>query len=259
MGEMPLTVTRNMGNSEQRGPVISAFIADATPMGCELTATALKQSRYRFTGCTTESDASCPNIFKAKIDVAVISAHLKDGPGAGFTFARELRASCPSVRVVTLLDSSERTIVIEAFRSGACGILSREQPFEIVCKCIEAVYKGQIWASSKEMRFALAALAQAGRINAPMTEGSKVRNVLTRREESVVQLVSEGFTNQDISQLLNLSVNTVRNYLFRIFNKVGASNRSELAIYAINRKSSQSQTGQESGEISSRANFDSAA
>jgi two-component system nitrate/nitrite response regulator NarL len=258
MCEMPLTATRNIGNSEPRAPMISVFIADSTPMDCELMATALTQSRYCFTvaGCSTESDASSPNILKAKIDVAVISAQLKDGPSAGFTFARELRASHPSLRVVMLLDSSERTTVVKAFRSGACGILSREEPFDILCKCIETVYRGQIWASSKEMRFALNALVQVDQIDAPGAADSKVRNVLTSREESVVQLVSEGFTNQDISQHLNLSVNTVRNYLFRIFNKVGASNRLELAIYAIKRESNRTQDSQ---EFSSLVNFDSAA
>jgi hypothetical protein len=48
--------------------------------------------------------------------------------------------------------------------------------------------------------------------------------------------VAEGMTNRDISQELKLSEHTVRNYLFRIFNKVGTSNRLELALYAIDRR-----------------------
>jgi two-component system, NarL family, nitrate/nitrite response regulator NarL len=58
--------------------------------------------------------------------------------------------------------------------------------------------------------------------------------VLTKREQSLVQLVAEGRTNRDISRELKLSENTVRNYLFRIFNKLGTSNRLELALYALN-------------------------
>jgi DNA-binding CsgD family transcriptional regulator len=60
--------------------------------------------------------------------------------------------------------------------------------------------------------------------------------LLTKREEGVVHLVAEGMTNRDISQQLKLSEHTVRNYLFRIFNKVGTSNRLELALYAIDRR-----------------------
>ena len=60
--------------------------------------------------------------------------------------------------------------------------------------------------------------------------------LLTKREEGVFHLVAEGLTNRDISHQLNLSEHTVRNYLFRIFNKVGTSNRLELALYAIDRR-----------------------
>jgi DNA-binding NarL/FixJ family response regulator len=60
--------------------------------------------------------------------------------------------------------------------------------------------------------------------------------LLTKREQGVVHLVAEGMTNRDISHELKLSEHTVRNYLFRIFNKVGTSNRLELALYAIDRR-----------------------
>jgi DNA-binding NarL/FixJ family response regulator len=59
-------------------------------------------------------------------------------------------------------------------------------------------------------------------------------NLLTKREEGVVHLVAEGLTNREISHQLNLSEHTVRNYLFRIFNKLGTSTRVELALYANN-------------------------
>jgi DNA-binding NarL/FixJ family response regulator len=53
--------------------------------------------------------------------------------------------------------------------------------------------------------------------------------------------VADGLTNRDISEQLNLSENTVRNYLFRIFNKVGTSNRLELALYSMNQRKEESQ------------------
>jgi two-component system nitrate/nitrite response regulator NarL len=216
-------------------------------MGCELMAAALGRSRYRLSvaGYSTESGGFRSIIEQSavNIDVAVISAGLKDGPLAGFRLARELRVSHPGARIIALLDSSERSVVVEAFRSGASGILSREQPFETMCKCIHAVYQGQVWASSREMQYAIDALAQNETVS--ITKYNKSRTVLTKREEGVVRLVSEGFTNRDISQELKLSENTVRNYLFRIFNKVGASNRLELALYVLNRKTNERQEAQE--------------
>jgi DNA-binding CsgD family transcriptional regulator len=60
--------------------------------------------------------------------------------------------------------------------------------------------------------------------------------LLTKREEELVQLVAEGLTNRNIARQLNLTDHTVRNYLFRIFNKLGTSNRLELALYVIKQR-----------------------
>jgi len=203
-------------------------------------ASALRRSRYRIhvAGCATDSGAVRSAFIKpsAPIDIAVISSHLRDGPLAGLGVVAELRASHPNTRAIVLLDSSERILVVEAFRAGARGILTREQPFEMLCKCIQSVFAGGVWASNEELQFALDALAQTQPTHPDPARTHVGRIALSKREEGVVHLVAEGLTNRDISRQLNLSENTVRNYLFRIFNKIGTSNRLELALYAINRK-----------------------
>ena len=60
--------------------------------------------------------------------------------------------------------------------------------------------------------------------------------LLTKQEQGIARLVAEGLTNRDIGRQMNLSENTVRNYMFRIFDKLGTSNRVELALYAVQRK-----------------------
>jgi DNA-binding NarL/FixJ family response regulator len=90
-----------------------------------------------------------------------------------------------------------------------------------------------VWASSKELHFVIDALGPALQAK---SISLRATGLLTKREEGVVHLVAEGMTNRDISQELKLSEHTVRNYLFRIFNKVGTSNRLELALYAIDRR-----------------------
>jgi len=248
-----------MRNTVERAPVLSVFIADATRMGCELMAAALRRSRYRFTVIGSSTDrggfSSGDGNSSDGVDVAVISAHLRDGPFAGFNLARDIRCSQPSARIIAVLDSIERSAIVEAFRSGATGILSREEPFDILCKCIQAVYQGEVWASSKALQFALNALAQTDTdYDCPVApKDAKGRALLSKREESVVQLVSEGFTNRDISIQLKLSENTVRNYLFRIFNKVGTSNRLELALYVLNRRTKEQLEEQEVVDVRAKA------
>jgi DNA-binding NarL/FixJ family response regulator len=231
---------QEMSKTAGRTGTVKVFIADGSRMSCQLIAAALRRGRYRtrVVGYAIDGNGIREGLNESEADVAVIGARLEEEALAGFDVTRQIRALHSKPFVVMLLDSSKPTMVVEAFRAGARGVFSRDQSSELLCKCIHAVHQGQIWASSKELHFVLEALGTALPTKAIFPRGS---GLLTKREEGVVDLVAEGLTNRDISQQLNLSVHTVRNYLFRIFNKVGTSNRLELALYAINRREPDSQ------------------
>jgi two-component system, NarL family, nitrate/nitrite response regulator NarL len=214
---------------------IRVFVAGAKLMECQLLATALQRSRQRIevVGFAVDAGGILEGLRLNSADIAVVGASLKDGKLSGFDTIRNLRNTFPQLRTIVLLDSAAPAMIVEAFRSGAHGILSRDEPFELLCKCIHAVFSGQIWANSKQLQVVVDALSK----NVPPARIRNARgaNLLTQREEGLVHLVAEGRTNRDISRHLNLSEHTVRNYLFRIFNKLGTSNRLELALYAIHR------------------------
>ena len=203
-------------------------------------ATALSRGRYqaRVLGYATDGVGIQEGLDQDEADVAVVGARLGEGALAGFNVTRQIRALHSKLNVIMILHSSSPTMVVEAFRAGARGIFSRDQSSDLLCKCIHAVHEGQIWANSKELRYVIDALGPAPPAKSITPRGS---SILTKREEGVVHLVAEGLTNRDISQQLNLSEHTVRNYLFRIFNKVGTSNRLELALYAIDRREGDNQ------------------
>jgi DNA-binding NarL/FixJ family response regulator len=220
-----------MSNSNTNVPSVRVFVATAGGIGCQIMAESLGRS-----GCGLSVVGYACNLMGIRmavkedlVDVALIDSHLKDGSKAGFDATRSIRASNPKVRVIMMLDASERSLTVDVFRAGASGIFSHDDSFDLLCKCIRAVHDGQVWANSKQLQSLIHALAQAQPAQATKGLGP---NGLTNREQAVVQLVAEGMTNRDISRELNLSENTVRNYLFRIFNKVGSSNRMELARYA---------------------------
>jgi DNA-binding NarL/FixJ family response regulator len=221
-----------MKRAGARSESIRVFIAEANYMACELAAKALNDSgqQIKVAGSAMDSDAVLERLGVDSADVAVVSSSLGDGRLAGFQVIRRVRASHPGMRIILLIDSNVRLAVVEAFRAGADGVLSRDESFETLCKCIHAVHKGQIWASSEQLRLVLEAL---GRSEFERLRAADGANLLTNREEELVHWVAEGLTNTDISRQLNLSEHTVRNYLFRIFNKLGVSNRLELALYVI--------------------------
>jgi DNA-binding NarL/FixJ family response regulator len=224
-----------LSKSAGRAGAVRVFIADGSQLSCQLIAAAVRRGRYRtkVVGYATDAAGIREGLEENEADVAVIGARLEEEALVGFDITREILALRSKPSVIIILDSNKPAMVVEAFRAGASGIFSRDQSSELLCKCIHAVHQGQVWANSKELHFVIDALGPSLPAKPISLRGP---GLLTKREEGVVHLVAEGMTNRDISQQLKLSEHTVRNYLFRIFNKVGTSNRLELALYAIDRK-----------------------
>jgi DNA-binding NarL/FixJ family response regulator len=221
---------------------IELLVGETCRLSCELMTTALRRypQKLSVVAAAVDSTEIVSAYAAKKPDVCVISWRLKDGPSAGLTAARRLHAMHETARILLLIDSPEREVVVEAFRAGALGIFSRDDSFGELCKGIEKVHSGQISATNEQLQYLVESLAgKAAPGSTPITD-AKGATLLTPREQSLVDLVAQGRTNRDISRELNLSEHTVRNYLFRIFNKLGTSNRLELALYAINQKEASS-------------------
>ena len=211
---------------------VTVVVADSSRLNAELLAAHLSRSHYglRVAACATTSKEVLEKVRRQELDIALISAQLTDGPLAGFSALRELRLARPKTRVVMLLESDERELVIDAFRGGACGILCRSDSMERLGKCLFAVSQGQIWASSAEVQYLLEALARAAPLRSILQRRTAM---LSPREQDVVRLVAEGLTNREISHQLRLSEHTIKNYVFRVYDKLGVSNRVELALFSI--------------------------
>jgi DNA-binding NarL/FixJ family response regulator len=122
--------------------------------------------------------------------------------------------------------------VINAFRSGARGVFSREQPMADFLDCVEHVSRGLIWAGRQETDVLLEAFRSIPALNITNEDDSPP---LTVRELQVVQCTAKGKTNKAIASELGLSEHTVKNYLFRAFEKLGVSSRVELLFYLTQR------------------------
>lgn len=223
-----------MPRMSDQGSTISLLIAEHSRMGCQLMETALRRCRnISVAGSVIESNELQDACKAVNPDVCIVSSSLKDGATAGFKAARDLQETGKGLNLIMLLETADRNLVLEAFRSGARGIFSRDDPFETLPKCIQRVFEGQVWANSQQIKFLIESVFE----NAPhVITDARGATLLTNRELSLVQLVAEGRTNRDISRELHLSEHTVRNYLFRIFNKLGVSTRLELAVYALNQR-----------------------
>jgi DNA-binding NarL/FixJ family response regulator len=166
--------------------------------------------------------------------VAVIDAGTDNELSKGVDIVRQLRVLLPQTHVVLLLESTRPQSILEAFRAGASGILSRGASLDILKKCIGCIHRGQIWASSDQLRLVLEALRNA--LPSQLVDFAG-KPLLSRREQDVVRGIAEGMTNREIANHLNLSVHTVKNYVFKIFDTLGVSSRVEVVLYAVSQAS----------------------
>lgn len=212
---------------------IGVLVADSNETERQLLVSALRRhAGLKIASCKLDSNAIEQALAFSSADVTVMNVQ---GAGNGendLGVVRRLNLAHPEISQVLLLDRSDRELVVNAFRSGARGLFClAEHPFRMLCKCIHRVHAGQIWANSQQLRYLLESVSQVPSLRMLNASGGKI---LSPREEQVVALIADGLSNREIALELSLSEHTVKKYLFRIFDKLGISNRVELVLYAMN-------------------------
>jgi two-component system nitrate/nitrite response regulator NarL len=226
---MAQTKSLTQGNGSVR-----VVVADSTPLTGRLIVDVLRRDRRL--AITDASEGSVlPTAASPTPDVAIISETLGGAPGRGFEVLMKLRAAVPKTRTVMLLDTGERNLVVQAFRSGARGVFCRNHPLKMLSRCVHKVHEGQLWMNGLQLEFLLETLATAPATQLMDSQGA---TLLSNREQDVVRWLAEGRTNREIARELKLSENTVKNYLFRIYNKLGMSKRVEVVRYAASQRAS---------------------
>jgi DNA-binding NarL/FixJ family response regulator len=208
---------------------IRVLAADSTRMSSQLLAQALAQNtQFHVTGIEPKPASILAAVADERPNVVLMSSVLEES-STGFDLIRQVCATRPDTRVVLLMDTSKRSAVVEAFRCGAHGVFSRTESPKLLAKCICSVHQGQVWANSAELRFLLEALCESESVG---TIEAGTEAILSKREQDVVRCVAEGLSNREIASRLGLTEHTVKNYLFRIFDKLGVSSRVEVVLYA---------------------------
>jgi DNA-binding NarL/FixJ family response regulator len=212
---------------------ISVLIADADNMSAHLIADGLTRGRQEISviAVSNTSEEAIYELDRKRPDIAVINAHLDDGPITGYLVLQHLQLLNNRTLAIMMIPDSDRELVVDAFRGGARGVFSRIQSVKLLSKCIRTVHEGQIWADSQTLRFVLEFLTQLKPLRMLRTGGGMSR--LTPREAEVVHFLAEGMSTKEISLKLQVTEHTIRNYLSNIYDKLGVSSRVELALYAV--------------------------
>jgi DNA-binding NarL/FixJ family response regulator len=212
---------------------IGVLIADSNRMQVQLLSGALRRRpEFHIATCQMDSESILQSVSTPPPQVALLSPVSPGNNADTVATLRSFHLSHPEITKVLLLDRWDRELVVSAFRSGARGIFNlTDSNLHQLCKCLVRVAAGQVWINTKQLNCLLDLISEVPSLRVVNTGG---RPILTPREEQVVALVAEGFSNREIALELNLSHHTVKKYLFRIFEKLGISTRVELVLYAVN-------------------------
>jgi two-component system nitrate/nitrite response regulator NarL len=163
---------------------------------------------------------------KLKPDILLLDLRMPDK--SGLAVLEEVNFDTVPTRVIVLTAAEDDREVIRAMRLGARGVVLKQSATKVLLKSIHRVHAGEIWLDNRMT----AEVINAFSVAAPRGE----KPLLSDREKEIVHLVVQGFRNKEIGVKLFISEQTVKNHLHNIFDKLGVSDRLELALYALHHR-----------------------
>ena len=157
----------------------------------------------------------------------------------GLGTLQRLQVSKGKTRVIVLTASDDKNEFVQAMKLGTSGIVLKQTATDQLIKSIRKVHAGEIWLDSHTTAAVIrqfVANEDAAPMPPPQISGpprERERSPLSQREREIVALVAQGFKNKEMAEKMFISEQTVKNHLHNIFDKLGVSDRLELALYAI--------------------------
>src|ERR1700685_2876749 len=164
---------------------------------------------------------------KFSADVLIFESALAPNPADAVA---ELVKQSPEVRLVLVTPDSNEELTLELFRRGAHGIVSREVEPELLVECLRKVAAGETWLDNQGVHWVM----EAYRTQSLRPTGSRPKVQLTPKEALIVSCVTQGMKNKEIAARVGTTEQVVKNYLRKVYDKLGVADRLELALYCLN-------------------------
>lgn len=214
----------------QPGKPVSILIADDDPIVRKAVRSVLEGSPgFTVTGEADDGKTAIELVSRLAPDILLLDLLMPHLPG--LETLRAITSANIETRALLLCSTITNRQVLEALQLGARGVLLKSNLEELV-RAIEAVMSGAYWIQGKSVLNVMQIVEELT-ASTRLEKRPANRFQLTSRELEIVSLITQGYTNKDIAQSLSIAEETVKRHLTNIFNKVGMSNRLELALFAI--------------------------
>jgi DNA-binding NarL/FixJ family response regulator len=183
----------------------------------------------RVVGQAETLDQTVAAMQKFSADIVIFEAGLTPNPADAVS---DLLRQCATCSLVVVLQEPDQEMTLDLFRRGAHAIVSREVEPEMLVECLRKVAQGEPWLDSRAVTWVM----QAYRTQGLRPAGSRPKVTLTPKEALIVSCVTQGMKNKEIALRVGTTEQVVKNYLRKVYDKLGVADRLELALYCLNHR-----------------------
>ena len=214
---------------ESEEPPIRILLVDDHPIvRFGLKARLSLEPDFEVVGETSDGLMALDLASKLHPDVVLLDLSLESM--GGLSVLQAMHTTSERVKVIVLTASEDRNQFVQALKLGCSGIVLKKTSSDLIVRSIRKVNSGEMWLDSGTTS------TIAARLDSKTAE-------LSRRECEIAQLVAHGLKNKQMAEKMFISEQTVKNHLHSIYQKLGVSDRVELAIYSLHRYASANAAG----------------
>lgn len=154
----------------------------------------------------------------------------------------DLLRQAPDVKLIVQAVGADEAQTVELYRRGVRGIISRSISPDLLVRCVRRIAAGETWIDNQSVNWVIDAYrSQAAALVSPRTQPR-----LSPKEMAIITCITQGKRNKEIAFQLGTTEQVIKNYLRKIYDKLGVSDRLELALYCLHNKIIQSEENEES-------------
>ena len=230
MATIPVGVEDNFGAGEDagQGQFVRVIVADTQAIfRAGLRKIFALEDDIRVVGQSETLAQTQSAVAKFSADVLIFESALSPNP---VETVAELLRQYPKLKIVVVTPGADQELTLELFRRGAHGIVSREVEPELMVDCLRKVVGGETWLDNQAIHWVM----DAYRNQNNRATGSRPKVQLTPKETLIVSCVTQGMKNKEIALRVGTTEQVVKNYLRKVYDKLGVADRLELALYCLN-------------------------
>ncbi len=159
-------------------------------------------------------------------DIVMLEGNLLSGTTDAIP---ELVRRAPNVKIIIQTMASDESNTVELYRRGVRGIIPRSISPDLLVKCVRKIAAGETWIDNQSVNWVI----DAYRSQATSTSGPRTQPRLSPKELAIITCITQGKRNKEIAFQLGTTEQVIKNYLRKVYDKLGVSDRLELALYCL--------------------------